>query len=1072
MSSEDEFELNYVKIDGKNEIKLLGADDYAAEMSTFFSTVTEYEQEKIAKKVIKDIENYIPENSELLKSNIEFAKKFLKIISANKRKKLYESINRILSVDFKNKLIFNFTNIFDICSILALFFSEIKKYKINSIEELKKRIKSINLDKHDFLQIYLDYKGLKNNKDTKSSSLLNQSRSTDNSSMKDVKGNIDTILESEEFSYNKKLDDRNLERNIKLNSVLNSESNYFKEEKHKKILAKENFLYPSCNKNKSKEVKVNKSELPIELMLLLHKLKEVTCLIFQIQNLEENFKQLSIMILSNLDWLFIKGIEEVKFDLGSEDIQQGLDKAFESRTDNLYKKYDIIKKNIYYDGSYRARAVNCWIPEGDIFFEKNIERNKEDFIYDSQNTDDCVIHEDNYIYNIYNPFGNITNIKYVIPVNYSLKNNLIDSSCILEHKDSNKIYNDEYEEFNNTIEKYSESIDIFDIDNFDNLYEQRNSLNSNNNNNINNQECNTQNNDVSNNNSTPFMLRKFSNKFKSYFKMILIYSYYFSKNLRNIKKLNLIFQSSFSYEMYICFKTNLNFDLTHFLIFLSKVETLEEANFSFNCIDDKSFEYILGILNKNTKLTRLRLSFFTPDINYYDNTLYNLCSEKKISLTKLFDDFDKYLKEHEENQNKNINDFILEEKLLNSLGINFINLSNLLKLQLLKNLEELVLRFDIPLPIMNNQSYIILIIKFLINLLIMLTFQQNKTHTVKILAPNLELNSNKMPYIRSFFKEISLSDDNKYDDINKIENEKSEDKDYIELSENEKNDNSELANKLSDSDIFSQIPQEKIDDYDINKNMENYDSSKRYKSMMQKTTVEKAAIRRNTVSSNHNENTNNNIKNNKSRKLNPNDALQNLVLQMKIYNLPEIFNICKINNLSGLKSINLGNLDEITFKGFVNDYKLNCNQLKSLTSIKINLAISVISFKDLEEYILEYININTPKLEEKFLLSNLKINDEEIMKELIKLIYLKADLEKIILTINYSDIDLLSKLLSQFIIEYKTNYSNIIHSLLFMIHHPKYKKLNKLGILKFLSGFITLNKNRMILCNENPYSIQ
>ncbi len=94
------------------------------------------------------------------------------------------------------------------------------------------------------------------------------------------------------------------------------------------------------------------------------------------------------------------------------------------------------------------------------------------------------------------------------------------------------------------------------------------------------------------------------------------------------------------------------------------------------------------------------------------------------------------------------------------------------------------------------------------------------------------------------------------------------------------------------------------------------------------------------------------------------------------------------------------------------------------------------------------------------------------MKELIKLIYLKADLEKIILTINYSDIDLLSKLLSQFITEYKTNYSNIIHSLLFMIHHPKYKKLNKLGILKFLSGFITLNKNRMILCNENPYSIQ
>ena len=242
MSSEDEFELNYVKIDGENEIKLLGADDYAAEMSTFFSTVTEYEQEKIAKKVIIDIENYIPENSELLKSNIEFSKKFLKIISANKKKKLYESINRILSIDFKNELIFNFTNIFDICSILALFFSEIKKYKITTIEELKKRIKTIDLNKHDFLTIYLDYKSLKNNKDSKSSSVLNQSRSTDNSSMKDIKDNIDTILELEEVSYSKKLNDNNIERNIKFNSVLNSESNYFKEEEHRKILAKENFL--------------------------------------------------------------------------------------------------------------------------------------------------------------------------------------------------------------------------------------------------------------------------------------------------------------------------------------------------------------------------------------------------------------------------------------------------------------------------------------------------------------------------------------------------------------------------------------------------------------------------------------------------------------------------------------------------------------------------------------------------------------------------------------------------------------------------------------------------------------
>ena len=84
--------------------------------------------------------------------------------------------------------------------------------------------------------------------------------------------------------------------------------------------------------------------------------------------------------------------------------------------------------------------------------------------------------------------------------------------------------------------------------------------------------------------------------------------------------------------------------------------------------------------------------------------------------------------------------------------------------------------------------------------------------------------------------------------------------------------------------------------------------------------------------------------NNKTRRLNPNDSLQNIVLQMRIYYLPEIFNICKINNLKRLKSINLGYLDEITFKGFVNDYKQNCQQLKCLTSIKISLSDSVLFF--------------------------------------------------------------------------------------------------------------------------------
>ena len=1080
MSSEDEFDLNYVKLDSKNEIKLLGADDYAAEMSTFFSTVTEFEQEKISKKVMKEIEKNIPENSELFKSNVDFAKKFIKIINENKKKRFNESVNRLLSLNFKEEFIFNYYNIFDISSVLAFFFSDIKKYKISTIDDLKKRIKTTNLQKYDFQRYYIKA-NCTNIKDSNSQSILNKSKSTDNSSLKDIKELNefgDTIFESEEISYTKKITDLALQKSIKYYSLINSENNYSREDENKFVLTKESFQYPNVNKLVKKELKISKGELPIELLLVLYKLKDVKRLIFQIQNLEGNFKKLAVFILSNLDWLFIKGIDEVKFDLGNENIQQGLNKGFELRTEDLYIKNEINKENIFYEGSYRPRTVNCWIPEGDIYFEKTVSKNNKnnniEIVYNTQMTDDCIILDDIYISNIYDRTGNPTNIKYVIPVNYSLKNNLL-SNCemLLAQQKEQRIsprYLDEEEIINSTYENFNDEISIFDIDNLDNIFDQRSSINTLSNNQGNN---NIPNNEFSNKNSTPYMLKNLTENYKSYFKMVLIYSNFFYRNLKNIKKLSLYFHTSYSYEMHLSFKTNLNFDLSHFLIFLNKIDTLKEVNVSFNSLDDKSFEYILGILFKNTNLNILRLSFFTPDINYYDNSLFNLCSSKKISLTKLFGEYDEFLKKNEENQDIKINDFILREKLLNSLVINLTNLTTLLKLQLLKNLTELVLRFDIPLPLQKNECYIILIIKFLMNILIMLTFQQNQTHTFKILAPNLELKCKTMPYIRSFFQEISLHDAvDKYDEITKADKERLKFKEKIEQLEKknaqqnkekelkEKNERGKLLSKISESDIITQIPQEKMDEFDIDINMENYDSSKRYKSMMQKGTFERGAQRRKSSSLNQFES--------KSRKLNPNDSLENIVLQMKIYDLPEIFNIVKINNISGIQSINLGNLDEITFKGFVTDYKLYFDRLKSLKSLKINLGISVLDYDDLENYIMDYLYINSPVLEEKFLLSNLYIKNEAKMKELIELVYVKAELNKIIMTINNSNIDLFSKHLIKFIAEYKKSFSNLLNSLVLAMSHPKYKKFKSLEIPKYLSEFIGLKNNRFILCNENP----
>ena len=1039
MSCEDEFELNYIKIDSKDEIKLLETDDSVAEISTLFSKVADFGQKKLNKNIIKDLEKNIPQNYDLLKYNIDFSKKFIKIINLDKKKNFIASVKRILSIDFEKEFIFNYTNIYDVSSIICLLFSEYKKYKISSIDDLKNIIKRINLQQYDFYRLYTDF-SLKKKKTTISSTNKTQVKSSQIN------------------------DNKTLEKNIKNNYVLNNEYSYINEDKENdiKIISKKIFIYPEYNKIGNKDPGLNKTELPIELILILRKLKDVRTLIFQIQNVENNYKNLAKFILSNIDWLFIKGINEVKFDINNEDIQRGLDESYNLITENYYKKYKIDKNKIFYNGLYSARNINCWVPESDLFFFEKKGVQGDDYFYKTQITDDSVIIKD-YICNIYNAFGNLMNIRYIPKINFSLNNNLKNqimkqipemrtfTQCLDDVKKPKNLGNDLFfEDFIN------ESVSIFDIDDKDENPKQRRDSNFS----IDNYE-------------NIYDMENIGKNYNDYFNMILIYSYYLGKFCKNIETLSMYFQNAFTYEINNLYKTEVNSEYIHFLLLLNKLENLKDINFSFNSLDDKSFEYILGILSKNSTLSKLRMSFFTPDINYYDNSLFDLCSSKKIDLTQLFSEFRFYQIKNWKNKAKKINEYILNEKLLNSFVINLCNLSNLLKLQILKNLEELIFRFDIPNSLINNQEYTITIIKFLINIFIMITFQQNRTKTFKILAPNLEFNGKKMPFIRTLFNEISLSKEVSTDykkikgDIINLNFETKESKNINKINEQEKEverrmvDKNEIINNEGSYSLTSQEKNNEIDT-DTDTNIENLENSNvsYNRTTIQKNLNEKEMIKKNLTETNNN---NNNIT---SRKLNPNDYLENLVLQMKISNLPEIFNFCKINNLSGLKYINLGNLDEITFKGFVNDYKLNCYRLTSLISIKINLGFSILSYEKIENDIFDFININTPKLIEKSLLSNLKIKSEDKMKELIELVYLKAMVEKLVVKLNYSNIDLLSKLLSQFFIEYKNKYMDNINSIVFLINHPKYKSINNKDILTYLCNFFTFSKNRTIICNE------
>jgi hypothetical protein len=406
--------------------------------------------------------------------------------------------------------------------------------------------------------------------------------------------------------------------------------------------------------------------------------------------------------------------------------------------------------------------------------------------------------------------------------------------------------------------------------------------------------------------------------------------------------------------------------------------------------------------------------------------------------------------------------------------------NNLLKCKSFNNLDELVLRFDIPTQILNSEKYIILLVKFIINILIMITFQDNHIHTLKLLSPELCFNSFKMPYIRQLFKEICYKEDNideKLEEKAKTEKKRKEklrikekEKELKEKENEQKLKEKELEEKNARKDILKNINSNEnndlkttddIDNFDIDENLENFDYTKRFNSMVNK--------KKNNIGKEVNLKAHKDITNDSSERneLNDNESLQNIVLQFKIYNLPEIFNFCLKNNLSGLKTINLGYLDEATFIGFMEDYKLNSNKLKSLTSLKISLCNSVISYTTkLEKFIIDYININTPYLEEKFLFTNLKIPMEAKMSELVDLVYYEAFVPKLVIQINngYDNVRMLSKVFDR----KRENIKREIHSLILVTSKPEYKKIYTSEILRCLASFYLKTNKRAILCKEDP----
>ena len=299
MSTEDEYELNFMKIDSNNNVNLIGVNDFETELIYLMEIMASFEGESIDGILLKYFNKFIPSTQDLLKTNIELSKQTIKNIHSDKNtSSLSDSVNRILSIDYKGKFIFNKKNIQDVSNILSNSFNDLKKYKITSFTEFQQIIKKIDFKKYKINQLYLNNEYIKNKKNNLNHLSFSRTKTggfSTNSSFKELN-------EESEYDDNPKFVNRynNKEigityidnKNIICSSYLTEDYNYDEENDDRKLLTKECFLFQKNNKDDS--------ELPIELIILLYKLKDVKTLIFQINNVDEQFFKNSIFIFINI----------------------------------------------------------------------------------------------------------------------------------------------------------------------------------------------------------------------------------------------------------------------------------------------------------------------------------------------------------------------------------------------------------------------------------------------------------------------------------------------------------------------------------------------------------------------------------------------------------------------------------------------------------------------------------------------------------------------------------------------------------------------------------------------------
>ena len=175
------------------------------------------------------------------------------------------------------------------------------------------------------------------------------------------------------------------------------------------------------------------------------------------------------------------------------------------------------------------------------------------------------------------------------------------------------------------------------------------------------------------------------------------------------------------------------------------------AKLNFNFLDSITTNKLLEFIYKNQLIYLLELSLFSSEDSYTHQNIYKLYSQTKE-------------KENDKNKINKFN-YIEEPEMyyLNNMINNFEkNLSLLFDIIATKTkLSKLILYINIPSILTTNQLYMLLFLKFVINILILLDDENFALNVLSLYSPNVILDKDICPCLDEYLDEFDTNKKNK-----------------------------------------------------------------------------------------------------------------------------------------------------------------------------------------------------------------------------------------------------------------------------------------------------------------------